>query len=131
LIAGDHRCSLALLQVIDYQWSEQGESSTRFGLGKPAFMMGQKALLKFVKFTPGIDSGKECAKVWVGRPEEEGPAPKVVGLEAMQDRLLNDLITSRLREAVRLFEIMKYRTKETKNLISQERKVEKGGKGAW
>jgi hypothetical protein len=43
----------------------------------------------------------------------------------------SDLIAFRLREAVWLFEIMKYRTKETKNLRSQEWKVEKGGKGAW
>jgi len=29
------------------------------------------------------------------------------------------------------FDSMKYRNKETKNLGNQERKVEKGSKGAW
>ena len=47
----------------------------------------------------------------------------------------SDFIASREWEAALIFDIMKYRNKKTNpeafGVGSQERKVEKGGKGAW
>src|SRR5882724_5171688 len=96
--------------------ARQREAGVAASQNEPKRVIVEQSKRGCLNFPPGV------IKCSVGDwNEEEGPTPKVFAVESRSNQLPSDLIASSKWEAAWLFDIMKYRNKETKNKGNQER----------